>query len=109
VPLPGGSRLAPYEILAPIGAGGMGEVYKARDTRLDRSVAIKVLPGALAMEPELRDRFDCEARAISQLAHPHICTLFGDHDGRSFLVMELLDGESLETRLAQGPLRSIWR
>jgi serine/threonine protein kinase len=67
VPLHSGSRLGPYEILAPIGAGGMGEVYKARDTRLDRSVAIKVLPGALAMEPELRDRFDREAHAISRV------------------------------------------
>ena len=78
----------------------MGEVYKARDTRLDRTVAIKVLPGALATEPELRERFDREARAISQLAHANICTLFdvGDHEGTAFLVMELLDGESLEQR-----------
>ena len=106
MPLPGGTRLGPYEILTPIGAGGMGEVYKARDTRLERSVAIKVLPGALAMEPELRDRMDREARAISQLAHANICTLFdvGDHDGTAFLVMELLDGESLDARIAKGPL-----
>src|SRR4051812_29821192 len=106
MPLPPQTRLGPYEILAPIGAGGMGEVYKARDTRLDRIVAIKVLPGALATEPELRERFDREARAISQLAHANICTLFdvGDHDGTAFLVMELLDGESLESRIAQGPL-----
>src|SRR4249919_3623096 len=99
-----GIRLGPYEIVAPIGAGGMGEVYKARDTRLDRTVAIKVLPGALATEPELRERFDREARAISQLAHANICTLFdvGDHQGTAFLVMELLDGESLEQRLTRG-------
>src|SRR3954454_24599604 len=104
--LPPRTRLGPYEIVAPIGAGGMGEVYKARDTRLDRTVAIKVLPGALATEPELRDRFDREARAISQLAPANICTLFdvGDHEGTAFLVMELLDGESLEARIAQGPL-----
>src|SRR3954465_12675407 len=101
-----GSRLGPYEIVAPIGAGGMGEVYKARDTRLDRTVAIKVLPGPLATEAELRDRFNREARAISQLAHTNICTLFdvGDHEGTAFLVMELLDGESLEARIAKGPL-----
>jgi eukaryotic-like serine/threonine-protein kinase len=106
MPLPPQTRLGPYEIVAPIGAGGMGEVYKARDTRLDRTVAIKVLPGALATEPELRERFDREARAISQLAHANICTLFdvGDHQGTAFLVMELLDGESLEARIAQGAL-----
>jgi hypothetical protein len=106
MPLPGGFRLGPYEILAPIGAGGMGEVYKARDTRLDRAVAIKVLPEALALDPDLRERLDREARAISKLAHPHICTLFdvGSHDGHPFLVMELLDGESLDSRLTQGPL-----
>ena len=106
MPLPSGTRLGPYEILTPIGAGGMGEVYKARDTRLERSVAIKVLPGALAMEPELRDRMDREARAISQLAHANICTLFdvGDHNGTAFLVMELLDGEPLDARIAKGPL-----
>src|SRR4249920_607142 len=103
MPLPPQTRLGPYEIVAPIGAGGMGEVYKARDTRLDRTVAIKVLPGALATEPELRDRFDREARAISQLAHPNISTLFdvGDHEGTAFLVMELLDGQTLEQRLTQ--------
>ena len=115
MPLPPSTRLGPYELLAPIGAGGMGEVYKARDTRLDRTVAIKVLPGALATDPELRDRFDREARAISQLAHANICTLFdvGDQDGTAFLVMELLDGESLDARLTQGaapgPMPRPWR
>ena len=71
-----GARLGPYEIVAPLGAGGMGEVYRARDTRLERTVAIKVLPDALAADPDFRDRFDREARVISQLAHPHICALF---------------------------------
>src|SRR6059036_2595956 len=71
-----GTRLGPYEIVAPIGAGGMGEVYKARDTRLDRTVAVKILPAALAADPQFRERFDREARAISQLTHPHICTLY---------------------------------
>src|SRR5262245_40029261 len=70
-----GTRLGPYEIVAPLGAGGMGEVYKARDTRLDRTVAVKILPAALAADPQFRERFDREARAISQLTHPHICTL----------------------------------
>jgi len=104
MPLPSGTRLGPYEIVAPIGAGGMGEVYKARDTRLDRTVAIKVLPGALATDPELRERFDREARAISQLTHANICTLFdvGDHDGTAFLVMELLEGEGLDKRIGEG-------
>jgi serine/threonine protein kinase len=104
MPLPSCTRLGPYEIVAPIGAGGMGEVYKARDTRLDRTVAIKVLPGALATDPELRERFDREARALSQLAHANICTLFdvGDHDGTAFLVMELIEGQSLEQRLTRG-------
>jgi serine/threonine protein kinase len=92
-----GTRLGPYEIVAPLGAGGMGEVYKARDTRLDRTVAIKILPVALA-DPLFRERFDREARAISQLTHPHICTLYdvGEHDATSFLVMELLDGDLRE-------------
>src|SRR3954469_18799029 len=82
----------------------MGEVYRARDTRLDRSVAIKVLPVALAADPQLRDRFDREARAISSLNHPHICALFdiGHHDGVEFLVLEYLEGDTLSTRLASG-------
>ena len=76
MPLKAGSRLGPYEILAPLGAGGMGEVYKARDTRLDRTVAVKVLSPLLADSPESRQRFEREAKAISQLSHPHICTLY---------------------------------
>src|SRR5262245_34054338 len=101
-----GTRLGPYEIVAPLGAGGMGEVYKARDTRLDRSVAVKILPAALASDQQFRERFDREARAISQLSHPHICTLHdvGEHEGTAFLVMELLDGEPLAARLAKGRL-----
>jgi serine/threonine-protein kinase len=96
-----GTRLGPYEIIAAIGAGGMGEVYKARDTRLDRAVAIKVLPDSLASDPEFRERFDREARTISQLTHPHICTLYdvGEAAGTAFLVMEYLEGETLEQRL----------
>jgi Tol biopolymer transport system component len=101
-----GLRLGPYEIVAPIGAGGMGEVYRARDTRLDRTVAIKVLPAALAQSTQLKLRFEREAKAISALAHPHICTLHdvGSHDGIEFLVMEHLEGESLADRLSRGPL-----
>src|SRR3989441_1561431 len=88
-----GSRLGPYEILSALGAGGMGEVYKARDTRLDGIVAIKVLPASLASDRQFRDRFDREARTISQLDHPHICSLYdvGDQDGTSFLVMQSSD------------------
>jgi serine/threonine protein kinase len=82
-----GTKLGPYEIAAPLGAGGMGEVYRARDARLDRAVAIKVLPQTLSADPQLRERFDREARAISQLAHPNICTLLdvGEHEGTAFL------------------------
>jgi hypothetical protein len=100
------TRLGPYEVLSAIGAGGMGEVYKARDTRLDRIVAIKVLPQHLADKPELRDRFEREARTIASLNHPHICTLYdvGHQDGTDFLVMEYLEGETLATRLLKGPL-----
>ena len=95
-----GARLGVYEVTAQIGAGGMGEVYKGRDTRLDRTVAIKVLPEALAADPQFRERFDREARTISRLAHPNICTLFdvGEEAGTAFLVMELLEGETLESR-----------
>ncbi len=104
--LTAGSRLGPYEVLSPLGAGGMGEVYKARDTRLERTVAIKVLPSHLASSVEVRQRFEREARTISQLSHPHICAL---HDvGREgeveYLVMELLEGKTLSERLASGPL-----
>ena len=101
-----GARLGPHEILSLIGAGGMGEVYKARDTRLDRIVAIKVLPGHLADNPELRERFEREARTIAGLNHPHICTLhdIGRQDGIDYLVMEYLEGETLAMRLLKGPL-----
>jgi len=104
--LSSGTRLGPYEILAPIGAGGMGEVYRAHDPRLGRDVAIKVLPSHLSSSPEVRARFEREARAISKLNHPHICTLhdIGHHDGTDFLVMELLEGETLAHRLEKGPL-----
>ncbi len=102
--LEAGTRLGPYEILAPIGAGGMGEVYKARDTRLDRTVAIKVLPSHLADKPQLRERFEREARTVASLNHPHICTLYdiGQQDGIHFLVMEYLEGETLAERLQNG-------
>jgi Tol biopolymer transport system component len=106
LPITPGTRLGPYEIVSPIGAGGMGEVWKARDTRLDRSVAIKVLPQDLAANAQFKLRFEREAKAISQLNHPNICTLHdvGEDHGVSYLVMELLDGESLAERLARGPL-----
>jgi serine/threonine protein kinase len=101
-----GFRLGPYEIQSPLGAGGMGEVYKACDTRLDRIVAIKVLPGHVAADPQLRARFEREAKAVSSLSHPHICALHdvGSQDGIDFLVMEYLDGETLTERIASGPL-----
>jgi Tol biopolymer transport system component/predicted Ser/Thr protein kinase len=101
-----GSKLGPYEILGAIGAGGMGEVYRAKDTRLDREVAVKILSGELAKDPDLRARFEREARAISALNHPNICTLYdvGRQDGTDFLVMELLEGESLAERLHKGAL-----
>src|SRR5438477_6299546 len=95
--LAAGSRLGPYEIQSPLGAGGMGEVYKARDTRLERTVAIKVLPSDLSSSPEIRQRFEREAKTISQLSHPHICALYdvGNQEGVEYLVMELLEGETL--------------
>src|SRR4030095_10391700 len=101
-----GDRLGPYEILAPLGAGGMGEVYRARDTRLDRTVALKVLPAHLSADPTRRQRFEREARAVSPLNHPNICTLHdvGEQDGLHFLVMEYLEGETLAARLTRGPL-----
>jgi eukaryotic-like serine/threonine-protein kinase len=101
-----GSRLGPYEVLAPLGAGGMGEVYRARDTRLNRTVAIKILPESLAHDPEFRERFDREARTISQLDHPNICAVYdvGEQDGTAFLVMQFLDGQTLADRLAAGAL-----
>jgi serine/threonine protein kinase len=105
--LTAGTRLGPYEVQAPLGAGGMGEVYRARDTRLDRTVAIKVLPTEFAGEPTLRERFDREARLISSLNHPHICALFdvGQQDEVSYLVIEYLEGETLASRLEKGRLK----
>ena len=106
VTLPAGTRLGPYELLSAIGAGGMGEVYKARDTRLERIVAVKLLRPEVASRPDRQRRFETEARAISSLSHPNICALFdvGEQDGRAFLVMEYLEGETLDDRLMQGPL-----
>jgi serine/threonine protein kinase len=106
MPIVTGTRLGPYEVLAPLGEGGMGEVYRARDTRLDRSVAIKVLPAEVAQDSERRARFEREARAVSSLNHPHICTLHdvGQQDGTDFIVMELVAGETLVDRLRKGPL-----
>jgi eukaryotic-like serine/threonine-protein kinase len=101
-----GKRLGPYEVLSSIGAGGMGEVYRARDTRLDRIVAIKILPNHHASNPELRERFEREARTIASLNHPHIGTPHdvGHQDGIDYLVMEYLEGETLAQRLVKGPL-----
>src|ERR1700736_1983 len=101
-----GTKLGPYEIQSPLGAGGMGEVYRARDTRLERVVAVKVLPANLSSDPSLRQRLEREAKAVSKLSHPHICTLhdIGHQDGVDFLVMELVEGETLEQRLIKGPL-----
>src|SRR5216110_1925670 len=101
-----GVRLGPYEIQQAIGAGGMGEVYRARDTRLDRTVAIKVLPSQFSNQAERRERFEREARAVSSLNHPHICTLhdIGRQGDTLFLVMEYIEGESLAARLQRGPL-----
>src|SRR5712672_1366550 len=106
--LPPGTKLGPYEIVAQLGAGGMGEVYRARDTRLERDVAVKVLPASLASDANLRQRLEREAKAVSKLSHPHICTLhdIGHQDGVDFLVMELVEGETLEHRLAKGTLPS---
>jgi len=106
VALASGTRLGPYEIIAALGAGGMGEVYKARDTRLDRIVAIKILPEALSSDPEFRERFDREARSISRLEHPHICALHdvGERGGTAFLVMQYLEGETLADRLKRSTL-----
>jgi serine/threonine protein kinase len=104
--LASGTRLGPYEVLGLLDAGGMGEVYRANDTRLDRSVAIKVLPEHLASSPDLRARFEREAKSVSSLNHPHICTLHdvGHQDGIDYLVMELVEGETLLDRLRKGPL-----
>ncbi|MCM2316997.1 MAG: serine/threonine-protein kinase [Thermoanaerobaculia bacterium] len=104
--LESGRKIGPYEIVSLAGAGGMGEVYRARDTRLDRAVAIKVLPAGLGANAEFRERFEREARAISAFSHPHICALYdvGNIDGIEYLVMEYLEGETLAERLARGPL-----
>ena len=104
--LSSGTKLGPYEIQSPVGAGGMGEVYRARDLRLDRTVAIKILPSHLSGDPDAKQRFDREARTISSLNHANICTLFdiGHQDGIDFLVMEYLEGETLADRLRKGPL-----
>src|SRR4030081_3787102 len=104
--LTSGTKLGPYEIQSPLGAGGMGEVYRARDTRLDRDVAVKVLPANLSSDPGLRQRLEREAKAVSRLSHPHICTLhdIGHQDGVDFIVMELVEGETLEKGLMKGPL-----
>jgi len=104
--LTAGTRLGPYEIQSPVGAGGMGEVYKAQDTRLERTVAVKVLTAHLSSSPEVRQRFEREAKTISKLSHPHICALYdvGESDGTEYLVMEYLEGETLTQRLARGPL-----
>ncbi|HEY4231564.1 MAG TPA: serine/threonine-protein kinase, partial [Thermoanaerobaculia bacterium] len=103
-----GTKLGPYEIVAPIGAGGMGEVYRAKDTRLGREVAVKVLSSHLSSSEEIRQRFEREAKTISQFSHPHICALYdvGREGETEFLVMELLEGESLADRLGKGPLPS---
>ena len=106
MPLPPGTHLGPYEIMAPLGAGGMGEVYRARDTRLDRTIAIKILPAQFSSDPVRKQRFEREAKTISSLNHPHICVLHdvGSQDGVDYLVMECVEGETLAKRLEKGPL-----
>ncbi|MBL8295029.1 MAG: serine/threonine protein kinase, partial [Bryobacterales bacterium] len=102
MPLSAGDKLGPYEVLAPLGAGGMGEVYRARDTRLGRTVAVKVLPDHIAQREESRGRFEREARAVASLNHPHICVL---HDiGPNYMVLELIEGETLAARIEKGAL-----
>jgi serine/threonine protein kinase len=106
MPLAPGTHLGPYEIVAPLGAGGMGEVYRARDTRLDRTVAIKILPAQFSSDPVSKQRFEREAKTISSLNHPHICVLhdIGHQGGTDYLVMECVEGETLARRLEKGPL-----
>src|ERR1700756_1412413 len=101
-----GTKLGPYEIQSPLGAGGMGEVYRARDTRLERDVAVKILPAEFSSDPVRKQRFEREAKTISCLNHPHICMLHdvGSQDGISYLVMECVEGETLAKRLEKGPL-----
>src|SRR5260221_5224844 len=106
MPLTAGPKLCPYEVVAPLGAGGMGEVYRATDTRLDRTVAIKILPVHLSDNPEAKQRFEREARTISSLNHPHICVLHdvGSQNGTDYLVMQYVQGETLDARLQKGPI-----
>ena len=106
MPLASGTRLGPYEIVERLGAGGMGEVYRARDTRLERTVAIKILPQEISADPVRKQRFEREAKTISSLNHPNICTLhdIGWQDGVDYLVMECVEGETLAKRLEKGPL-----
>jgi serine/threonine protein kinase len=102
MPLASGTKFGPYEIHSPLGAGGMGEVYRARDMRLERDVAIKVLPANLSSDPSLQQRLEREAKAVSRLSHPNICTLhdIGHQEGVDFLVMELVEGETLEHKIS---------
>src|SRR5216683_2106064 len=104
--LAAGTKLGPYEIQSPLGAGGMGEVYRARDTRLERTVAVKILPAQFSSDPVRKQRFEREAKTISSLNHPHICVLYdvGSQDGLDYLVMECVEGETLAKRLEKGPL-----
>ena len=106
VQITAGTRLGPYEILGPLGTGGMGEVYRARDAKLDRHVAIKILPRLFAEDPERRSRFEREARALAALNHPHIAQIYGAEEtgGAVAIVMELVEGEDLAARIARGPL-----
>src|SRR5260370_23685122 len=101
-----GAKLGPYEIVSPLGAGGMGEVYRARDTRLERTVAIKILPAQFSADPVRKQRFEREAKTICSLNHPHICVLYdvGSQDGVDYLVMECVEGETLAKRLEKGAL-----
>jgi serine/threonine protein kinase len=102
-----GSRLGPYDILSPLGAGGMGEVYRAKDTKLGREVALKILPDTFTHDPERVARFRREAQVLASLNHPHIGAIYGldEANGTQFLVLELVDGESLDKRIARGPIR----
>src|SRR5713226_8508989 len=106
MPLSSGTQLGPYQIISPLGAGGMGEVYRALDTRLDRTVAIKILPVQVSSDPVRKQRFEREAKTISSLNHPNICVLhdIGSQDGVDYLVMECVEGETLAKRLEKGPL-----